>query len=135
MKKKIIALVLCIFTVFSLASNAFAYQSDDTQIIDYGDGYYAVVHTSNAISTRAVSKTKQFDFFNDSQKIGTAYLTGTFQKSGSSYKATSAEVDGTGYNGWTYKSGTASYSGNKVSATVKYTSRNTTKSFPISMTY
>lgn len=136
MKKKILALVPAIFLMLSLLNVAFAADKQST-VIDLGDGFYAIstveYHQSLARSNTFYG-TRTDEVYQGSTQIGTATINGQFSISGSSVKATNGTIKGDAWGGWSFQSGTASCSGNKVSGTAKFKSGSTTKSLPMTLT-
>jgi len=121
--------------LFSMSSVAFAAEPEKT-VVDLGDGFYLVETIERGPVTRAgdtVRGVKKGDLYQGSTLIGTAYLGGTFDISGSTAKAIDADITGTGYNGWSYDRGTTSLSGNRASGTAYFKSGSTTKNVTISL--
>ena len=125
--KKITASLLAFLMLFSVTTSAFALESDT--VIDYGDGYYMVLHdvTYRAITRSQTEYSADADFYNGSTHIGKATLYGEFSYNGSSASALAGSTSGSGYNGWSYKSGSASCSKATVTGTF-YFSKGTTTS-------
>lgn len=134
--KKLFSLLLAAALTAALAIPASAVDSEET-VIDLGDGFYLVEKITYGPTTRAgdsVSGTKDAKLYQGSTMIGKATLLGYFDISGSSAKATRAIISGTGYNGWEYKSGTTSLSGNKATGTAVFEMGSSTKSLVLTLT-
>ncbi len=134
--KKLLALLCGAAMMVSLLTPAMAAENR-REVIDMGDGFYAVVTMEEMPMTRAgdtKNGTKSATVYNGSTVIGTATLMATFDISGATARATLAAINGTGKNGWSYDHGTASRSGNKASGTAYFKSGSTTKSLTLTMT-
>lgn len=136
MKKRLLAAIPAVFMVLTLFSTAFAANTESV-VIDMGDGFYAVstvtYYQSNERSNTFYGE-RTDKVYNGNTQIGAATIYGKFSLSGSTVRATSGSMEGSGMNGWSYQSGTASCSGNKVSGTAKFKSGSTTKSLPMTLT-
>ena len=137
MKTKRIPAFLCAaMMLVSLLTPAMAAESKE-EVIDLGDGFYAVVTVEQGPMTRAggtKNGSKSARVYNGSTAIGTALLVATFDISGSVAKATDAGITGTGQNGWSYDHGTTSLSGSKASGTAYFKSGSTVKSLTLTLT-
>lgn len=134
--KKIFSVLCALAIVTTFLTPAFAVETKET-VIDLGDGFYVVETVTQYPMTRAgdtVSGNKTAYLYQGSTLIGTTIMGATFDISGSTAKAIWANITGTGSNGWSYKSGSTSCSGNKVTGTATYQSGGTTKSHTFSMT-
>lgn len=135
-QKKLIAFLCMAAMLVSLLVPAMAAEPEGT-IIDLGDGFYVVETVTQYPMTRTgdtVRGLKTAYLYQGTTLIGTTNLGGVFDISGSTAKATGAAITGTGSNGWSYKNGSTSYSGNKVTGTATYQSGSTTKSHTFYMT-
>lgn len=125
MKLKKIFSFLCVTALItSLLVPAAAAEPKET-VIDLGDGFYVVETIEYLPQSRAgdtVRGTKTFRLYDGSTLIGTTILGGVFDISGSTAKAISGDITGTGSNGWTYHGGNTSCSGNTVYGTATYLS-------------
>lgn len=134
--KRISALLCAAMMLVSLLTPAMAAESKE-EIIDLGDGFYAVVTADEMPMTRAgdtKNGAKSATVYNGSTVIGTARLAATFDISGAVARATFATITGTGQNGWSYDHGTTSLSGNKASGTAYFKSGSTVKSLTLTLT-
>lgn len=134
--KRISALLCAAMMLVSLLTPAVAAESKE-EIIDLGDGFYAVVTVEQGPMTRAddtVNGSKTAKVYNGSTVIGTVLLAAKFDISGATARATVATITGTGQNGWSYDHGTTSLSGNKASGTAYFKSGSTTKSLTLTLT-
>lgn len=134
--KRISALLCAAMMLVSLLTPAMAAESKE-EIIDLGDGFYAVVTVEQGPMTRAgdtVNGSKTAKVYNGSTVIGTVLLAAKFDISGATARATVATITGTGQNGWSYDHGTTSLSGNKASGTAYFKSGSTTKSLTLTLT-
>lgn len=106
------------------------------EIIDLGDGFYAVRTIEAYGMARGGDKVygRVTDrLMNGSTQIGSATLYATFDISGSSAVAEEAFLQGAGMNGWTFTDGGTKCSGNKASGTAIFQSGSTTKRLPLSI--
>lgn len=134
--KKFSALLCGAAMLVSLLTPTMAAENKE-EIIDLGDGFYAVVTLEEGPMTRAGNTkngSKSATVYNGSTAIGTATLAATFDLSGATAKATVAAINGTGQNGWSYDHGTTRLSGNKAYGTAYFKSGSTTKSFTLTLT-
>lgn len=134
--KKVAALLCAFMVVASFIPAAFAVEAKE-EIIDLGDGFYAVVSVTQVPMTRSgdtVYGNKTGKVYQGSVQIGTATLGAEFDISGSTAKAIDAEITGSGQNGWGYKSGTTKLSGNKASGTAVFEMGSSTKSLVLTLT-
>ena len=134
--KKFSAFLCAAMMLVSLLTPAMAAENKE-EIVDLGDGFYAVVTLEEGPMTRAggtKSGSVSATVYNGSTAIGRATLTAIFDISGSTAKATDAGISGTGQNGWTYDHGTTRLSGNKAYGTAYFKSGSTTKSLPLTLT-
>lgn len=139
MKVKNISALLCaLLLAVSLLPAANASTVKET-VIDLGDGYYAVETVEFIPLSRAgdtVRGAKNINLYHGSTLIGTTTLGGVFEVSGSTVKAISGNITGTGYNGWSYSSGSTRCSGATVYGTATYRSEDgVTKTHSSSITY
>lgn len=133
--RKFLALLCALALVCALFPSALA--TEPQEVIDLGDGFYAVITLTQIPMTRAgdtVTGSKSGKVYNNGVQIGTATLTGQFDISGSTAKATRAAITGSGMNGWSYDRGTTSCSGNKATGTAYFSSGGTTKSLTLTLT-
>lgn len=137
MKAKRFSAFLCAaMMLVSLLTPAMAAETEK-EVIDLGDGFYAVVTLDEMPMTRAgdtKNGSKSATVYNGSTVIGTATLIAKFDTSGAVAKAISAGISGTGKNGWSYDHGTTSLSGNKATGTAYFKSGSTTKSLTLTLT-
>ena len=123
--KRISAFLFAVILAVSLSPSSMATSNSNETVIDLGDGFY-VVETIEMLPTPYAGDTiygaKNIKLYQDGVLIGTTTLGGVFDISGSTAKATSGNITGTGSNGWTYQSGTTSCSGNTVYGTATYKS-------------
>ena len=133
--KKFSAFLCAAMMLVSLLTPVMAAEGKE-EIIDLGDGFYAVVTLDEGLMTRAGTKSgsKSAKVYNGSTVIGSATLVAIFDISGSTAKATDAGISGTGQNGWSYDHGTTRLSGNKAYGTAYFKSGSTTKSLPLTLT-
>ncbi|MCI9264509.1 MAG: hypothetical protein HFF06_08010 [Oscillospiraceae bacterium] len=134
--KKLFSLLLAAVLTTALVIPASAAESKET-VIDLGDGFYLVERITYGPVARAgnsVNGTKDAELYQGSTMIGKATLLGYFDISGSSAKATRAVISGTGYNGWGYKNGTTSLSGNKATGTAVFEMGSSTRSLVLTLT-
>lgn len=123
--RQTISFLCAMILTVSLFPSAMAVQTSDETVIDLGDGFYAVETIEVLPSPRAgdtVHGSKTIRLYSDGVLIGTTYIGGVFDISGSTAKATSGNITGTGSNGWTYYHGYTSRSGNTVTGTATYQS-------------
>ena len=134
--KNVSAFLCVVMMMVSLLTPAMAAEKQE-EIIDLGDGIYAVVTLNEGPMTRAGSTksgSKSATVYNGTTVIGRATLTATFDISGTSAKAIDAAISGSGQNGWNYDYGTTSMSGNKASGTAYFSLGSVTKSLPLTLT-
>lgn len=128
--KRIFSVLCALAIVTTFLTPAFAVETKET-VIDLGDGFYVVETVTQYPMTRegdTVSGNKTARLYQGTTLIGTTTLGATFDISGATAKATRGLITGTGSNGWSYKSGSTSCSGNKVTGTATYQSGSATKS-------
>lgn len=135
MKKRLLS-IFCVFalTVFLLTP---AMAVEKQEIVDLGDGFYAVITLNQGPTTRAgdvVKGSKTGSVFQGGTKIGEAILVAEFDISGATAKTTSARISGSGMNGWNYSHGTASRSGNKATGTAYFTDGSIIRSLTLTLT-
>ena len=133
--RKALALLCAVALVCALFTSALA--AEPQEIIDLGDGFYAVITLNQTPMTRAgdiVTGSKSGTVYHNGVKVGTATLTGQFDISGSTAKATRAAITDSGMNGWSYDRGTTSCSGNKVTGTAYFSSGSNSKSLTLTLT-
>jgi len=119
-----------------LCTSAFAVGAKE-EIIDLGDGFYAVEVINQSTFGRTkdtASGGKTGKVYNGSTLIGSATLWASFDTSGSRAEATDAFISGSGENGGTYVQGTSSYSGNTASGTAYFEYNGQGKSLRITLT-
>lgn len=137
MKAKRISAFLCAaMMLVSLLTPAMAAEGKE-EVIDLGDGFYAVVTVDELPMTRAdgtKNGSKSATVYNGSTPIGRVTLVAIFDISGTTAKATDVAINGTGQNGWSYDHGTTSLSGNKASGTAYFKSGSTVKSLTLTLT-
>lgn len=137
--KKACTLFCMILVILSTISTSALAAEGDRKVIDLGDGYY-VVETITYFSVGrsqdadTVQGSKSDDVYIGSTKIGTATLFASFDISGSTARATSARISGTGYNGASYRPGATTVSGNKASGTACFTYNGMPKEITLSLT-
>lgn len=134
--KRAAALLCALMVAVSLIPTTFASEAKE-EVIDLGDGFYAVVTLEQSPMSRAgdtVSGNKTGTVYQGSVLVGTATLGATFDISGSTAKAIDAKITGSGQNGWSYKSGTTSLSGNKATGTAVFEMGSSTKSLVLTLT-
>lgn len=134
--KKVAALFCALMIVTTLIPTTFAVETKE-EFIDLGDGFYAVVTFEQTPMSHAgdtVSGNKTGKVYQGSVLVGTATMGATFDISGATAKAKSANVTGTGSNGWSYDHGTTSLSGNKASGTAYFKKDGVQKSFALTIT-
>lgn len=130
-----LALLCALTLVFSLCTPALAVEKQE--IVDLGDGFYAVITLDQVPMSRAgdvVKGSKTGKVYNGTTQIGTMTLGAEFDISGATARATSSVVTGSGMNGWSYDRGTTSRSGNKVTGTGYFSSGSTVKAFSLTLT-
>lgn len=136
MKFKKYLTVLCIFTlVLSLFSPALA--AEKQEIIDLGDGFYAIITLEQAPVTRSgdiVTGSKTGNVYQGGTQIGTAIFTADFDISGSTAKVIRGHINGTGMNGWSYSRGSVTSSGNKATGTAYFTDGNIIRTLTLTLT-
>lgn len=116
--KKVLTTICALVLTCSFLPSASAAEPD-REIIDLGDGFYAVV-TLTQLKARASGKAngvKSCDVYYGATLVGTMTVGGVFEYDGTSSKATQADVTGSGANGWTYSRGATHISGNMASGT------------------
>lgn len=137
MKTKRIPIFLCVIALLSTLIMPTSATEPEGKVIDLGDGFYMVETITQYAVTRSgdvVSGDKTGKVYQGSTQIGTATLTAAFDISGSTAKAITASIQGTGYNGWGYKSGTTTLSGNKATGTAVFEMGSSTKSLVLTLT-
>lgn len=136
--KRILALLCAVMLTVSLLPSALAKETRET-VIDLGDGYYVVETIEYLPLSRAgdtFRATNTSHLYYKSTLIGVTIVGGVFEVSGSTAKAVEGYITGTGYNGWSYVSGSTRCSGNTVTGTATYRSEDgVTKSHSGSVTY
>ncbi len=135
MKKRLLS-ILCVFalTVF-LFTPALAVEKQE--IVDLGDGFYAVITLSQEPATRAgdVAKgSKTGSVYQGGTKIGEATFVAEFDISGATARVTSAKISGNGMNGWDYSRSTTGRSGNTATGTAYFTDGNIIRSLTLTLT-
>lgn len=119
--KKLIALLLSLLTVASLALPCLAAEDGGTVLyheeIDLGDDVTAIEELVEYRFARSSEKTSNFSrtYYKNGVKVADITLYGRFSYTGTSSKAENGAVSKTTYNGWSYSQNSLSYSGNTVS--------------------
>ncbi|MGE4548774.1 MAG: hypothetical protein AB7C89_04365 [Intestinibacillus sp.] len=141
MKKRLLAVLLSLVTVFCLSASAFALTPpDEGEVIDLGDGYYLVVdgieqstltNPLARLSGTTINATKNASVYNGSVKIGNISISGNFTYNGTTAVANYGSVSGSGLNGWTYSSGSASCYAATVTGHYTFKLSTTSKSFTL----
>ena len=135
MKAKKFSAALCAAVmIVSLLTPTMAAEVQEN-VIDLGDGFYVVETITYGPATRAgntASGNKNATLYQGSTLIGTATLYATFDISGSTAKATSSAIEGTGSNGWSYTRGSTRRSGNTAYGTAYFSNGSTEKRLDIS---
>lgn len=134
--KKVAALLCALIIMVSLIPATFAAEAKE-EVVDLGDGFYAVITVTQGPMTRSgdtVFGNKSGKVYQGSVLVGTATLGATFDISGTTAKAKSANITGTGSNGWSYDHGNTSLSGNRASGTAYFKNGGTQKSITLTLT-
>ncbi len=134
--RKIFASLCAVMMLVSAMTTAVAAEPEK-KIVDLGDGFYVVETITYGPISRSgdtVNGKKTGTVYQGSTVVGTATLYGKFDISGSTAKAIDAEIDGSGQNGWGYKNGTTSLSGNKATGTAVFEMGSSTRSLVITLT-
>lgn len=137
-KTRFSALFCAVMLMISLFPSAAAADSKET-IIDLGDGFYVIETIETVPLSRSGDTIKRINtsrLYKGSTLISVTTIGGVFEVSGSTAQAISGNITGTGYNGWSYSSGSARCSGNTVYGTATYCSDDgVTKSHSCSVSY
>lgn len=137
-KTRFSALLCAVMLMISLLPSASATDVKET-IIDLGDGFYVIETIETVPLSRSGDTVKRINtsqLYKGSILIGVTTVGGVFEISGSTAKAVEGYITGTGYNGWSYSSGSARCSGNTVYGTATYLSDDgVTKSHSCSVSY
>lgn len=135
--KKLCAAFLCMGIVMtSLLIPASAEEGKET-VIDLGNGFYVVETLTQYPMSRSgntASGQKTANLYQGTTLIGTSTFLAAFDISGSTARATDANISGVGLNGWEYVGGTTKLSGNKATGTATYRMNSSTKSHTITIT-
>ena len=136
--KRIFALLCAVMLTVSLLPSAMAKETHEN-VIDLGDGYYVVETIEYLPKSRAGDTVQGMNtarLYYKSTLIGVTVVGGVFEVSGSTAKAISGDITGTGYTGWSYVSGSTRCSGNTVYGSATYRSdEGVTKSHSCSVSY
>lgn len=136
MKLKKYLAVLCVFALaFSLSAPALA--AERQEIIDLGDGFYAVITLDQAPVSRSgdtAAGSKTGAIYQGGTQIGTATFSASFDISGATAKMTHGYISGTGMNGWSYSRGSVTSSGNKATGTAYFTDGNIIRTLTLTLT-
>lgn len=136
MKMKRVFVLLCIL-VMSLSLFSPALAAEKQEIIDLGDGFYAVITLDQAPVSRSgdtAAGSKTGAIYQGGTQIGTATLYANFDISGATAKAVTASMSGRSMNGWSYSRSTASCSGNKATGTAYFTDGNIIRTLTLTLT-
>lgn len=137
MKARRIPAILCVMALLSMLLIPASAVEPEGKVVDLGDGFYMVETITQYTMTRSgdtVAGEKTGKVYQGSTVIGTATLKAAFDISGTSAKAITASIEGSGTNGWGYKSGTTSLSGNKATGTAVFEMGSSTKSLVLTLT-
>lgn len=137
MKIKRIPIILCIMVLLSMLTVSASAVEPGERVLDLGDGFYMVetiTQYSVARSGDVVAGNKTGKVYQGSTLVGTATLSAAFDTSGSTAKAITASITGTGSNGWSYDHGTTSLSGNRASGTAYFKNGGIQKSLTLTLT-
>lgn len=136
MKTKKISALLCLAVMMiSLMTPAMAAEPEE-KVIDLGDGFYVVetiTYSPVSRSGNTVNGRKSGTVYQGSTVIGQATLHGEFDISGSTAKAVSATIEGSGSNGWEYAGGTTKLSGNTATGTATFRMGSSTKNLVLTL--
>lgn len=135
--KKLTALFLVFALALSLFTPVMAAETRDQEIVDLGDGFYAVIILNKTPSSRAgdtVKGSKTGTVYHNGTAIGTAAFAATFDISGATAKVVSTSINGRGTNGWSYSHGTTGRSGNKATGTAYFTDGSIIRSLTLTLT-
>lgn len=133
--KRYLAVLFVFVLALSLSSPALA--AENQEIIDLGDGFYAVITLDQAPVSRSgdtAAGSKSGAIYQGGTQIGTATFYADFDISGATAKATRAVISGSGMNGWSYSRGTTSRSGNKATGTAYFTDGNIIRILTLTLT-
>ena len=100
--KKVCTLFCLVMVILSMVSTSALAVEPAENVIDLGDGFYAVETITSAPmerSTDPVRGSKTGKLYYNSTLIGSATISASFDISGSTVRATKATIDGEGYNG------------------------------------
>ncbi len=134
--KKVCTLFCLIMVILSMVSTTVLAAEPEEKVIDLGDGFYVVETIAYSPMMRSAITAggyKSDNVYYGSTLIGTATLYATFDISGSSAKATAANISGTGKNGGTYSKGATSHSGNTASGTAYFKYNGVQKTLRLSL--
>lgn len=137
-KTRFSALLCAVMLMISILPTSSAKDVKES-VIDLEDGFY-IIETVKTIplsrSGDTVKRISTYQLYKSTTLIGVTTIGGVFEVSGSTAKAVEGYITGTGYNGWSYVSGSTRCSGNTVTGTATYRSEDgVTKSHSGSVTY
>ncbi len=135
MKRRFLAMLFAFALAISLFTPALA--AEKREVVDLGDGFYAVITLNQEPMTRAgdIAKgSKTGTIYQGGTKIGEAMLVAEFDISGTTARVTSAKISGSGMNGWDYNRGTTGRSGNTATGTAYFTDGNIIRSLTLTLT-
>ena len=136
MKVKRFPAILCLMMLVTTFLTPALAAEPEENVVDLGDGFYMVETVTQYTVTRSgniVGGEKTGKVYQGSTLVGTATLTAAFDISGSTAKAVSASITGTGSNGWTYDRGSTGRSGNKATGTAYFKNGSAEKSVTITL--
>ena len=133
--RRIVAFICAVVMLTTMMVPAMAAEPEE-KVIDLGDGLYVVETITYGPVSRSgntVTGKKSGTVYQGSTVIGQATLHGEFDISGSTAKATDAEIEGVGYNGWEYAGGTTKLSGNTATGTATFRMGSSTKNLVLTL--
>lgn len=143
MIKKIISACVTLSLVLSCSAFAYAYSSTVTAVnrIDYADGSYAIVTTTENVqssltrTTQQKSGSKTYEYYQGSVCEWTFTIKGTFTFDGTTAKASSPSCS-TSINvtGWTCTNKNATASGNSITGSATMKKSGVPKSITLTLT-
>lgn len=136
MKIKRLPAIICAMALLAMLAVPASAVEPEGKVIDLGDGFYMVETVTQYTLTRSgdvVAGNKTGKVYQGSTLVGTATLTAAFDISGSTAKAITASITGSGSNGWSYDHGTTSLSGNKASGTAYFKNGGVQKSLTLNL--
>lgn len=136
--KKICALICVVMVILSIISTSALAVVPDEKIVDLGDGFYMIETISQSFTGQSrsggeIQGSKTGRVYSGSVLIGIATLSASFDISGSTAKATAANISGDGYNNGSYSGGNADCYGSKASGTAYFTYNGVEKYVKISI--